>query len=288
MTDNIVLITGAAGKTGRAISAALARRGAAVRVLIQPSRMSIEPPVEGAAETVGGDITSRDDLRQALEGVSQVYHICPNVHPLEVEIARGLLDAALDAGTSRVVFHSVLHPQVEAMPHHWKKMRVEELLFASGLDFTILQPAAYMQNTLAQVNSIRTRGIYSTPYSVNARLSMADLADVAEVAALVLTSAGHSRAIYELAGAEALSQVEVAAVFSQVLGLPVRAEEQSRVDWEAGARRTGMDAYAVETLLKMFIYYDQHGLIGNPNVLTSLLGRAPTTFEAFLHRTLPA
>ena len=36
-----------------------------------------------------------------------------------------------------------------SMPHHWLKMRVEEKLFASGLPFTILQPAAYMQNVLA-------------------------------------------------------------------------------------------------------------------------------------------
>ena len=57
--------------------------------------------------------------------------------------------AAQSAGVERFVYHSVLHPQVEIMAHHWQKMRVEEQLFESGLSFTILQPAAYMQNVLA-------------------------------------------------------------------------------------------------------------------------------------------
>lgn len=68
-----------------------------------------------------------------------VYHICPNVHPQEVEIGRIAIDAARAAHVERFVFHSVLRPQIEAMPHHWRKLRVEEMLLASGLNFTILR-----------------------------------------------------------------------------------------------------------------------------------------------------
>jgi hypothetical protein len=34
----------------------------------------------------------------------------------------------------------------------------------------------------------------------------------------------------------------------------------------------------------MFRYYAAHGLIGNPNALSWLLGRAPTGLAAFLER----
>jgi hypothetical protein len=34
----------------------------------------------------------------------------------------------------------------------------------------------------------------------------------------------------------------------------------------------------------MFDYYARHGLAGNPNVLTWLLGRAPTTLVEFARR----
>ena len=93
----------------------------------------------------------------------------------------------------RLVYHSVLHPQIEAMPHHWEKMRAEELLFAAGLDVTVLQPTAYMQNILAGWRDIVEAGIYRVPYPVESRISLVDLDDVAAAAALVLTQPGHVR-----------------------------------------------------------------------------------------------
>ncbi len=71
----------------------------------------------------------------------------------------------------RFVYHSVLHPQIEAMPHHWAKMRVEEMLFAAGFDLTILQPTAYMQNILGAWRGIVEDGVFRVPYPVETRLS---------------------------------------------------------------------------------------------------------------------
>jgi hypothetical protein len=56
--------------------------------------------------------------------------------------------------------------------------------------------------------------------------------------------------------------------------------------WEEQARASSLGDYQIETLLKMFHYYERNGLSGNPNVLSWLLGRAPTTFEAFIKRVL--
>jgi hypothetical protein len=72
--------------------------------------------------------------------VQAIYHICPNVSRDEVAYARAVAAAARTHGVKRFVYHSVLHPQIEAMPHHWQKMRVEEMLFVAGFDLTVLQP----------------------------------------------------------------------------------------------------------------------------------------------------
>jgi uncharacterized protein YbjT (DUF2867 family) len=223
-------------------------------------------------------------MDRAARGARAIYHICPNVHPEEVAIGRAAIAAARSAGVQHFVYHSVLHPQVEAMPHHWLKMRVEERLFESGLNCTILQPAAYMQNVLAQWEHVLEQGVYSVPYAVDTRLGMADLEDVAQAAAIVLTEAGHEGATYELAGAEALTQIEVAAILSQQLGRPVRAEAVPLGTWEKRARESGLGEYQVRTLLKMFRYYERFGFWGNPRVLTWLLGRPPTTFAGFAAR----
>jgi uncharacterized protein YbjT (DUF2867 family) len=214
----------------------------------------------------------------------RVYHICPNVSPDEVAIGQVSIAAARSTGVEHFVYHSVLHPQTEAMPHHWLKLRVEEALFTSGLSFTILQPTTYMQNVLAHWDRIVEEGIYRVPYTIETRLSMVDLEDVAEVAASALSEPGHVGATYELVGAPAMSQTEVAALLSQQLGRMVGAEILPIETWERRARSSGLGDYQVETLIKMFRYYEEYGFGGNPRVLSWLLGRPPTTFAAFVER----
>jgi len=285
MSDTI-LVTGAAGKTGRAVIQALGKRGQTVRALVHRPEQAQQAEQQGAHDVVAGDMRAAATWERAIQGVRAVYHICPNVSPDEVTIGQTAIVAARAAGVERFVYHSVLHPQIETMPHHWLKLRVEELLFASGLAYTILQPAAYMQNVLAQWERITTQGVYPVPYPVETRLGMVDLADVAEVAATVLTEPSHLGATYELAGPEALTQIEVAAILAQQLGRPVRLEVIPLAAWEANARAAGLGEYQVTTLLKMFRYYAAYGFSGNAHVLGWLLRRPPTTFAVFVERVV--
>ncbi len=174
------------------------------------------------------------------------------------------------------------------MPHHWNKLRVEEMLFTSPLDVAILQPTAYMQNCLSEWDRMVGSGIYRVPYPVETRLSLVDLDDVAEAAAIVLSDAGHSGATYELVGTPPLSQIEIAEIFGEKLKKPVRAEAEAIESWDHRARAAGMDDYSRETLTKMFRAYARDGLKGNPNVLGWLLGRPPTSLAAFATRVTAA
>ena len=281
----MILVTGAAGKTGRAVIRALGAKGEPVRAFVhRPQQVRVVKDL-GVREPVLGDMCLQAVMNDAARGVQAVYHIPPNMSPDEVAIGQTIIRAARSAGVDRFVYHSVLHPQTEAMPHHWQKLRVEERLFESGLPFTILQPAAYMQNVLAHWDQIVEVGLYPVPYAAETRLGMVDLEDVAAAAAIVLTEPGHLGATYELAGPETLSQLEVVAVLAQQLGRPVRAKVLSRNVWERQARASGLGDYQLETLGRMFRYYEHYGFWGNPRVLGWLLGRDPTSFAAFVART---
>lgn len=280
----MILVTGAGGKTGRAVVRALAARGAQARAFVRRPQDQATLRNLGAQETVVGDLRLPDHMSAAMAGVSAVYHICPNVHPDELPIGQTALAAARAAGVEHFVFHSVLHPQTEAMPHHWNKLRVEEALFASGLPFTILQPAPYMQNVLAGWAAIIGQGVFTVPYPVETRLSLVDLEDVAQAAATVVGQAKHEGAIYELAGTRPMSQTEVAAVLAQQLGLPVAAVSESVDTWERRVRAAGLGDAQISTLKQMFDYYARFGLPGSPNCLGWLLERAPTDYSEFAHR----
>ncbi|MBL8055730.1 MAG: NmrA family NAD(P)-binding protein [Anaerolineales bacterium] len=284
----MILITGAAGKTGRAALRALARRGEPVRALVRQPAQADLARAAGAVDVVAGDLRDPAVVRGAVQGARAVYHICPNMAPDEVALGRALLAAARAAGVAHIVYHSVLHPQTEAMPHHWNKLRVEEAVFESGLAFTILQPAPYLQNLLAYWESITTRGVFAVPYPPETRLSLVDLEEVGQVAALALTEPGHRGATYELCGTAGLTQTETAAALSAGLEQPVRVEQADLGEWERGARAAGLSPYAVDTLLKMFRYYAEFGLWGSPRALTALLGRAPAGPAEFALRQRPS
>ncbi|HPS42151.1 MAG TPA: NmrA family NAD(P)-binding protein [Anaerolineaceae bacterium] len=284
----MILITGAAGKTGKAILNTLTRRGIRVRALVRSQQQKEALKRMGVNEVMIGDLRNAEDLQQAMQGIRKVYYICPNIAPDEVAIGQSLIDLAKKAEVTRFVYHSVLHPQVEAMPHHWQKMRMEEKLFESGLSFSILQPCAYMQNLLQNWKSIIDEGIYAVPYATSARISIVDLEDISEVAANVLTQQNHKNAIYELAGPQPLSQDEVAETYVTALQKPVKAVTLNRDAWAAKAAEAGTSAFQIDVLVKMFEYYEKYGLIGNPWVLTTLLDRPPVNFATFVSRQIRA
>ncbi len=280
----MILVTGAAGKTGRALVRALAAGRQPVRALIYRPEQAPGLQALGAMETPVADLRDRAAVQRAVDGVRAVYHIAPNVSPDEIAIGRNVIAAAQSAGVERLVYHSVLHPHIEAMPHHWQKARVEELLFASGLGFTILQPTAYMQNIAAAWEAITARGRYPVPYSPEARLSLVDLEDVAQAAAGVLADPAYAGATIEAVGTPGITPRQIAATLSAALGRPVEVERVPLETWKEGARTSGLGDHSISALAMMFIYYNDHGLTGSPHALASVLGRQPTSLEAYIRQ----
>jgi uncharacterized protein YbjT (DUF2867 family) len=280
----VILVTGASGKTGRTITQALTKNGMDVRAVVRKENQISEMEQVGAKEVVVSDLLDEPTLDQAFFGTTAIYHICPNMHPQEEEIGQLMIQLAQKKHLKHFVYHSVLHPQVEAMPHHWKKLRVEDQLLRIKMPFTILQPAAYMQNVLGYLDKMFKNGEYRIPYSTSSRSSMIDLNDLAEVVVKVFSEPGHENAIYELSSSETLSALDIATVVAGISGKLILAGTLDRSEWEKDARKGGLSDYAVDTLIKMFEYYEENDFIGNANQLTWLLGREPTTFEQFFRK----
>lgn len=250
-----------------------------VRAAVRPGSTS-RPYAAELASPVIVDLATGLGLDEAMAGVDAVYHLAPNVHPDEVRIAARVVESAFAAGVSRFVFHSVLHPDDRAMPHHVRKAEAERTIRARLDGATVLRPAAYGQNLLEAALS----GRMAVPYSLDAPFTNVDLDDVAEVAALVLTASGHEGATYELCGPESLSVGEQAQIASEVLGRAVTAERISLQDWTAGPA-AALSEQARQDLVAMFRAYDRGGLVGDSDELERLLGRPATTWRQLLERT---
>lgn len=277
-SSDLILVTAASGKTGRRCVARLLAHGANVRVLVRRQDAADELKAGGVQEVVIGDLFDADVLRSATQGVSSILHICPPMHPNEDSLAAMLTDIALAQGASRLVLFSVMHPHID-VPHHWRKLKAEEIVIGSGLAFTILQPCRYMQHVDAIWPQILRDGAHCMPFSVDSRFSLVHLDDLAEAAALAVMEDNHANAIYELGGRQALSQRDCARIISKVLGREITAQARPLQDFLNGARADGMPEARITVLDIMNRHYDAHGLHGNGNILRWMLGREPISFE---------
>jgi len=183
---------------------------------------------------------------------------------------------------------SVTHPQLEPNLNHQAKLAVERVVLLSRVPFTILQPMHYMQNI--DVARVVEGGVFRQPYTLETPLAHVDLDDVAEVAALVVADpARHRFATYELCGDDFHNAHDLARIISTASGRPVVAElTPFPTGVVAGPHPSEADDYRLDAMTRLFDHYGRYGITGNPNVLSWLLGRPPTSFDEYVRRSLAA
>jgi uncharacterized protein YbjT (DUF2867 family) len=157
---------------------------------------------------------------------------------------------------------------------------VEDMLKASGLAYTMLQPNTFMQNLLGAAQTIAAQGtIYQSVG--DARASFVDTRDVALVAARVLTGEGHEGKSYVITGPEALSYHDVAAKLSEATGRRVTYVPVSPEEFRAGALAQGLPEWLAEALGLLNETFASGKWAVATEVVREVGGREPRTFGQF-------
>jgi NAD(P)H dehydrogenase (quinone) len=274
--DGPVAVVGSAGQTGLAAIRALTSRGTRTRALVHRQEQEATVRSAGATEVVVIDLDEPSTLHDGYAGAWAVLHIPPLFDQCEQQRSQHSMAAAASSGVERFVLHSVLHPFTPGLRHHARKAGVEADLRRSGLRWTILQPGMYM-STLTGYWDRSPAGTATLPFSLDAPFTPVALADVAAATTRVLTEDAHEFATYELAGPQVLTGREMLAILCQASGENRRIRRGDLSDlvlpaeWGEGAR---------DDMRAMCAHYDEHGLVGNRNVLAWLLGRQPVDFAA--------
>lgn len=227
------------------------------------------------------DLQDSDSLRAAASEVDAVFHINPAFAPNEAELGVAMVEVAKVAGVQTFVFSGVIHPSISKMSNHAAKRPVEEALYESGMEFTVLQPTMFMQTLDNGWNAVLEQNHFSLPYSKHAKVSYVDYRDVAEVAALALTSDRLGYGTFELCAPGMVDRVELAAMISEAIGRTIEADEPPFDEWVQAAkipedsRREGMRT--------MYADYSRYGFPGgNVLVLQAILEREPRTLRQYI------
>ena len=227
------------------------------------------------------DYAKTDTLRPALDCVESVFLLGAGAMG-QTEGETNVVRAAKAAGVRRIVKLSVIGAAEEEFDFARTHRPVERAIEASGLAWTFLRPASFMQNFVNfMAPTIRAQ---HTLYTLipDSRFNHVDTRDVARVAAIVLTRGAHDGKAYTLTGPRSFSYWEAAATIGAVTGTPVQVVGVTEADARAGMKANGVPDFYADYLVDLDRWYES----GKADLVTSsiqdITGRAPTAFEQFV------
>jgi len=278
-----ILAIGGTGNVGSEVVKELKKRNADVRILVRKKDTASPEGVEVAI----GDLLDPVSVQQALHGVDKLY-LLNAVTP--DELTQGLIayDLAKRLKLKHIVYHSVFRVEhFKDVPHFASKLAIESAIRQFDVPFTIIRPNYFFQNDASLKDPLMKAGLYPTPLGL-VGISAVDIRDIAEVAAIALTSDRHHGKTYNLNGPEVLSGPKLASIWSGLLGKEVRYTGDDMDGFEEQMRKRA-PSWSAFDIRMMFQGYLERGFIadaGDIETLTELLGHTPRHYQDFARETV--
>jgi uncharacterized protein YbjT (DUF2867 family) len=277
-----VLVLGGTGTVGSQVARDLLARGAEVSVLTRNPKKPLPP----GAKAVAGDLLDPATARTAFLGMDGVF-LLNAVSATECHEGLMAVNGARMAGVKKVVYLSVQGvDKAPHLPHFGAKLSVEAALKASGLPFTILRPNNFFQNDTRYRDVMLASDVYPQPFG-DVGLSRVDVRDVAEAAAIALTTGAADGETVNVVGGDVLTATATAVTWGGVLGRKIAYGGNDLDAWEKQSLAF-LPAWMVFDFRLMYAFFQEKGLKASPEDLarlTTLLGHQPRRFEEFAAET---
>src|SRR6204780_2378820 len=236
-----ILVTGGTGNVGAEVVKALQKRNADIRLLLREESAGSPKGVEVAI----GDLLDPVSVEKALHGVDKLY-LLNAVTPDELTQGLVAYDMAKKLKLKHIVYHSVFRvDHFKDVPHFASKLAIESALREFDVPFTIIRPNYFSQNDATLKDALTQAGIYPMPLG-QVGISAVDIRDIAEAAAIALTSDGHYGKTYNLNGPDVLSGPKMASIWSGLLGKEIRYSGDDMDAFEEQMRKRAPSWWAFE------------------------------------------
>jgi NAD(P)H dehydrogenase (quinone) len=284
-----ILVTGATGHLGKAVTESLLKKTAAsnIHVLVRDAAKAAAFKEQGITIHVG-DYSDYTSLVSAFKGIDKVYMVSGNDIANRGQQHDNVVNAAKEAGVKQVVYTSFQRKnETDTNPIAFvanSHLSTEAKLKASGLNYTLLQHGIYadMIPIFAGEHLLDTKTIYLP--AGDGKTAYALRTDQAEAGANVLLdeSGKYINKLFELAGSEAVSWAQIADIISNITGVKINYVAASVAEFEDTLTKAGVPAEYIG-LFAGFSQANAQGEFENvTNELETILGRKPVSVAAYL------
>ncbi len=279
-----IAVVGVTGTIGSRVAARLVAAGHEV--------VGLSRGTEGGPEgvrRVAVDLADRSGATGALEGADGVYLTPPlaGEDPVGTEraVCLNVIEAARASGVGHVVLHTAVHADRGTTGSRIldNKHPIEAALAGSGLGYTILRPAWYLQN-LHLAKPYLEQGMFSMPWPADMTWAATDVEDVAHAAVTFLESGPANRG-FDVHLPGGVTSRDVCDAVERVTGRPVAYHE-------APGTRAAVEGYPIteihkELYAELFDYFKASEYMGDPEPITKAVpGLEYGTVEDFVRREL--
>jgi uncharacterized protein YbjT (DUF2867 family) len=273
------LITGATGNVGARVVELLLARGERPEVFVRDEAKA-RRRFGDRVTIVRGDLSDAESLKAAFRGAERVLLI--NAGPklgYRDEIAA---HAARAGGVSRLVKLSTIDVEHRVGTGPWHA-RGEAAIRSSGVDFTLVRPAGFMNNALLWAPAITSSSVLESATG-DGMIAFIHSDDIAAVATAALTAPQHQ---YEgqalsITGPTALTTAQMVAKISAAIGKSLRVEHISLDDERQRWIERGEPQESIEYHLSIFQAIRQGKLAATTDTVARILGRPPITFDQWV------
>ena len=274
-----VLVTGATGNTGRAVLDALIRGGTPVRAMVRTEAARSRLPT--GIPLVAADFDDAASLAEALQGAGRAYLVTPSSERAEAQQQR-FADLAAQAGVSHLVVLSQLGADAQSPVRFLRyHAAVEQHVRGLGIAYTFLRPNLFFQGLLAFAGSIAAEHRFYAPIG-DATVSAVDVRDIAAVAAIALTEAGHEGATYTLTGPAAITHTQIAAALTSALGRDITFIDVPPEAF-ADSLQQILPPWQVQGLVEDYAHYRRGEAASISSAVAEITGKPPRDVQQFAH-----
>lgn len=274
-----VIVLGATGNIGTAVLKNLQNSHMEVFAGVQTEKDFAKVSRWGAKPLIV-NFTNQTSLNQALTGKHRVFLVTPLMQNPE-EVTKMVIDAAKLNGLKHIVRSTAsgANSNGQIQMARWAGAS-EDMIKNSGLNYTLIRPYSFLQNFINFYSqSIQEQNSFYLPVG-HANLSMLDINDLGEVAAIVLNSYDHFGKTYELSGLTYTNH-DLAEALSKVLGKKISYFDISEEEAKESMLASHMPVWMVNAMMELYYLTKQGWAAGYSQDFKNITGKEYTSAETF-------